>query len=229
MTFVLGVDGCRAGWLAVRLDLGGCGIEALLAEYWAALPWRQAAMIAVDMPLGLADAGPRDCDIAARGLLPPGRKSSVFPPPRRYMLACANWQAAQDLGRAREGTGISKQAWNITDKIRELDEALDPADQTRVREVHPELVFHRLNDWQALPPKRRLEDQEARLALLQRAGLPEIAPWLDHFPRQAAGRDDVIDAAACAYTAQRLLAGAAERLPATPPRDSRGLRMEICY
>ena len=229
MTFVLGIDGCRAGWLALRLDLKQPTADVALAESWADLPCGEAAMVAVDMPLGLADSGPRDCDIAARRLLPPGRKSSVFAPPRRYMLVCADWRTAQDLGKAREGVGLSKQAWNITVKIRELDDALDPDKQARVREVHPELVFHRLNDWQALPPKRKPEGQTARLALLRRVGLPDIAPLLDRFPRQAAGRDDVIDAAACAYAAQRLIAGVAERLPAEPTRDSRSLRMEIWY
>lgn len=229
MSFVLGVDGCRAGWLALRLDLERPAIEAVVVESWPALPTAETAMVAVDMPVGLAEAGPRDCDIAARQLLPPGRKSSVFPPPRRYMLACPDWRAAQDLGKAREGVGLSKQAWNISAKIRELDEALAPTDQARVREVHPELVFHRLNDWRALPPKRKPEGQAARLALLRQAGLPSIAPWLDRFPRQAAGRDDVIDAAACAYAARRLLSGEAERLPPEPPRDGRGLRMEIWY
>lgn len=241
MTFLLGVDGCRAGWLALRLDVRPDlrhglrpsfryeAIDLLLAERWTALPWREAERVAVDMPLGLADAGPRACDIAARRLLPAGRKSSVFPPPRRYMLACADWREAQDLGLAREGVGLSKQAWNITAKIGELDAALAPADQAVVREVHPELVFHRLNGWQALAPKRTPEGQAARLALLTRAGLPDLAPWLDRFPRQAAGRDDVIDAAACAFAARRLAAGEADRLPPDPPRDSRGLRMEIWY
>jgi len=42
--------------------------------------------------------------------------------------------------------------------------------------------------------------------------------------------DDVIDAAACALAAKRILAGEGEQLPASePPRDARGLRMEIWY
>ncbi|MGF1612177.1 MAG: DUF429 domain-containing protein, partial [Kiloniellales bacterium] len=136
----------------------------------------------------------------------------------------------QALGVAREGCGLSKQAWNIAGKIRELDESLAPEDQERVREVHPELVFHRLNGWRPLPPKRSAEGQQQRLALLRDAGLTGLEPWLDHFPRKLAARDDVIDAAACALAARRILQGQGERLPpGEPPRDARGLRMEIWY
>lgn len=241
MTRVLGVDGCRAGWLALALELESGALEAVIAERWQALPqaaqtgasaapWPGAALVAVDMPIGLAEAGPRACDRAARALLPPGRKASVFAPPRRPMLACADWTAAQALGRAREGCGLSRQAWNIAPKIRELDEALAPVDQDRVREVHPELVFHRLNGWRPLLPKRSAEGQRQRLVLLQQAGLVGLEPWLDHFPRRLAARDDVIDAAACALAAKRILQGQGKRLPfGEAPRDARGLRMEIWY
>ena len=40
--------------------------------------------------------------------------------------------------------------------------------------------------------------------------------------------DDLLDAFATLWTAQRLLTGDAMIIPAHPPRDARGLRMEIC-
>ena len=191
-------------------------------------------MLAVDMPIGLADSGPRACDIAARRHLPRGRKSSVFPPPRRAMLACANWAEANALGRAREGKGLSHQAWNLTPRIRELDQALTPADQARVREVHPELVFQRLNGTAAqpdtLPSKKTPAGQAARLALLARAGVRELPALIETLPRSQAKPDDLLDAAACALAARDILAGRATCLPGpAPPRDARGLRMEIWF
>ena len=230
MTRVVGIDGCRAGWLLLSWELESGGLEAVIAGSWRDLSWRAAALTAVDMPIGLAEAGPRACDREARALLPRGRKASVFAPPRRFMLACSDWAAAQALGRAREGCGLSRQAWNIAAKIREIDDSLVPADQERLREVHPELVFHRLNGWRPLAPKRSAEGQQQRLALLRAAGLSGIESWLGHFPRKLAGRDDVLDAAACALAAKQILKGHGERLPAgEPPRDARGLRMEIWY
>ena len=48
-------------------------------------------------------------------------------------------------------------------------------------------------------------------------------------PRRLAGPDDLLDAAACALAAERMLAGQGCRLPDEPAEDSRGLRMEIWY
>ena len=44
----------------------------------------------------------------------------------------------------------------------------------------------------------------------------------------SAGLDDLLDAVAAAWSAQRVAEGSAQRLPDTPPTDARGLRMEIC-
>ena len=230
-TQILGLDGCRAGWLVVILEPESGELKASLAADWSELaPERdRAAMVAVDMPIGLADAGARGCDVAARRLLPRGRKSSVFPAPRRYMLDCGSWAEAQDEGRRRESCGLSKQSWNILPKIREVDEALGPADQDRIREAHPELIFHHLNAWAPLPGKRSPEGREARLELLGDAGLDGVEALLDLFPRAQVQPDDVIDAAACALAARRMLREEAVRLPEAPLCDARGLRMEIWY
>lgn len=224
----VGIDGCRMGWLAAWLN-GDSALQWTLSARWHDLNLEAAAMIAVDMPIGLAPCGPRACDIAARRLLPTPRKSSVFPPPRRYMLACSSWQDAHAAGKATEGVGLSRQAWNITPKIRELDEAIAPADQSRIREVHPELVFNRLADGRPLPPKRTAAGHAARLRLLGAAGVPGLAETMPTVPKSAVARDDVLDAAACALAAQAMRRGAATRLPACPPRDERGLRMEIWF
>ncbi len=230
---VAGVDGCRGGWLAVSLPglvlPGKAQVALSLAGRWRDLALDGHFMISVDMPIGLAERGPRACDIAARRVLPRRHKSSVFPPPRRHMLGCADWAEANALGRAREGKGLSRQAWNITPKIKDLDECLRPEDQDRIREVHPELVFHRLAGGTALPAKRKAAGRSARLALLGRAGLEGLEPLLRDLPKAEAGPDDLLDAAACALAARCILAGTASRLPANPPRDARGLRMEIWY
>jgi predicted RNase H-like nuclease len=189
-----------------------------------------AAVVCVDIPIGLADAGPRACDGAARALLGRARKgSSVFPPPRRYMLG-RGWPAASEAGKARGDGGLSVQAYNIMPKIAELDRALDPEDQARVFETHPELAFHRRSGWIALPPKGRVAGRAPRLELLRQAGLPAPEVLLDRHPRKDAKADDLLDAAVCAVVARDLLAGRARRVPdGDPPTDARGLRMEIWF
>lgn len=230
-TKILGLDGCRAGWLVVILEPESGELKARLVGNWSELAAERAraAMVAVDIPIGLTDRGARGCDVAARRLLPRGRKSSVFPAPRRYMLDCGTWAEAQGEGRRLERCGLSKQCWGILPKIREVDAALGPADQDRVREAHPELIFHHLNGWAPLPGKRSAEGRDARLRLLAASGLKGVAPLLDLYPRAQVQPDDVIDAAACALAGSRIRRGKAVRLPEDPLRDARGLRMEIWY
>lgn len=104
-----------------------------------------------------------------------------------------------------------------------------PGDQARIHETHPELVFHCLSGGTPLPSKREAAGEQARLHLLRSADLPDITPHLHRLPRKTASPNDVIDAAACLLTALRLLRGEARCLPARPPLDRRGLRMEIWY
>ncbi len=186
-------------------------------------------MIAVDMPIGLAEAGQRACEPAARKLLPAGRKSSVFTPPRRYMRDCEDWAEANALGKATEGKGLSHQAWNIAHKIFEIDACLAPSEQDRVIEAHPEVIFHRRSGWSALPSKKSAEGREARLALLRANGLAASEDWFALFPRNQVARDDYLDAAACLMLARDHVAGRALRLPEEPEHDGRGLAMEIWY
>jgi len=59
---------------------------------------------------------------------------------------------------------------------------------------------------------------------LAQAGFP--LTFLDQVP-QGAGVDVFLDACAAGWTAKRVMEGTAERFPATPKRDARGLDMAI--
>jgi predicted RNase H-like nuclease len=222
---VAGVDGCRIGWVMVGRDLASGALSVHVAPRFADLPNGQAA-VAIDMPIGLSEDGPRGCDTQARRLLP-GRASSVFPVPARPMLAFGCYPDANAWGKAR-GRGLSKQAWNLMPRLKDLDETLRSVDQNRVFEAHPELAFARLNGGVPPPPKRLAEGIARRIALLRRAGLKGLARTLAAKPR-GVGVDDLLDAAVLTLTAERIVKGEGVRLIGTPERDARGLRMEIWY
>lgn len=166
--------------------------------------------IAVDMPIGLLDAGPRACDVEARRRLGP-RRSSVFPTPLRGMLAARTYDEALAIA------GLSKQAYNLLPKIREVDGVMTPSQQRRVGEAHPELGFARALGHPCENPKRTLEGRAERLAVLDLT--------LDRPPSGAAW-DDVLDACILTLTARRLARGEVERL-GDGARDRTGLRCEI--
>ena len=234
--FVLGFDGCRAGWVAARLNLSSGEMTAFVVSAFEQLlngPGAKAAMIAVDMPIGLAETGRRACESEARKLLSPYRHNSVFPTPRRPMLAFDAYEDANQWGKSQgadAGGGLSKQAWMITPKIREIDNVIKPRDQRRLAEGHPEVAFWRLNGGAPCRhPKRKPEGAKERLALLRRHGISSAKRINEYLIKEfgaGVGADDVYDACALALTAKARLEGNAIRL-GDGAKDARGLLMEI--
>ncbi|MEO0652035.1 MAG: DUF429 domain-containing protein [Planctomycetota bacterium] len=220
----LGVDGCRAGWVVAILGADGA-LELALApsvDAWLERPFEGAAL---DMPIGLFSDGrarPRACDAEARRRLGP-RRASVFTPPTRDMLGA---HEHPPLG----ARGLSIQAFHLLPKLAEVDAAIDPARQARVRETHPELAFARLGGAPRPHTKKSAEGRADRRALLEGA-LPSADATLDGFlaatRRADVAIDDVHDAVVLALTARDAASGRAWRLPDDPPRDARGLHMEI--
>jgi predicted RNase H-like nuclease len=231
---LIGVDGCRGGWLVATADASLSALSFSLVADLASLVARAEAgdaIIAIDMPIGLGDDGPRACDLAARRLLGRPRASSVFPAPCRAALAATTYRRACALSRRTLGVALSRETFNLLPKIRQVDALMTPVLQEFVREVHPEVVFALLaGRGRGLPyPKRTPAGERLRLSLLRR-----VAPGFDPGavrrrlgPASVAG-DDVIDAVACLVAAARIRRGEALVLPEDAvARDARGLRMEI--
>ncbi|MGH7524656.1 MAG: DUF429 domain-containing protein [Gemmatimonadales bacterium] len=207
------------------------GVSAMVFPSIAdALDRFKPTLLMVDIPIGLTDAGPRDCDVAARGLLRPKRSSSVFRAPIRAVLGGETYAEANSTHRATDGCGLSAQAFAIVPKIREVDDLIagSPGLQAVVREVHPEVCFAHWNNGVPMAhAKRRPEGRSEREALID-AYWPGIR---DRLAGQIGGTawadDDLNDALAALWTARRVHIGSAARLPETPPADRLGLRMEM--
>ncbi len=228
---VAGADGCRGGWVAVSRRPGKALTVTVYANADALL---QALLpdhcLAVDIPIGLAEQGGRQADTEARRLLGRPRSSSVFTPPTRPLLGAENWQAANAMRRRLEGRGLARQAWGIADKIREMDAAVrrrDPG-QARVREAHPELAFAMRAGAPMIHNKKTPAGRAERELLIdgdRGSGTVETL-WRD-LGQPGVGRDDLVDALALLWTAERWVRGEAIVLPAVAQTDNRGLRMEV--
>jgi predicted RNase H-like nuclease len=196
-----GVDGCRGGWV-VASD-GGVQVLPTFAHIVAC----RFDLMLIDVPIGLLDGGPRQCDMEARSLIG-ARRSSVFPAPSRRML------------RARRYAGqCSVQLWNILDKIREVDAGMKPTLQRRVREAHPEVSFALLNGGPLRYPKKQREGFTDRRRLLR-----PLFGELRAVP--GAAWDDVLDAHVLLWSAHRVVRYEA-RILGSGERDGRGLKCEI--
>jgi predicted RNase H-like nuclease len=230
-----GLDGCKGGWFYVCLENTAieCGIVASVADIVARADKEDA--ICVDIPIGLRDEGsnPRGCDVAARQVLGGGRASSVFNAPLRPALYTPDYPTANALNRSLSGKGLSKQSYNIGNKIREVDELMlaSPKARSMVREAHPEVCFWALNDSSAVQASKKTDDGfHARIQLLQKH--LEQAPHcveesLKAHPRSIVARDDIVDAMAVALTAYMSIN--INTLPEYPEVDNNGLPMEITY
>jgi predicted RNase H-like nuclease len=231
---LIGIDGCRGGWIVVASDEALSTLSFTVVDDLSPVIARAArgeVVIAVDMPIGLSDSGPRACDLEARRVLGRPRASSVFPAPCRAALAATTYRRACRLSRRALGVALSLECFNILPKIREVDALMTPGRQAFVREVHPELVFALLSGRGRglVEPKRTAAGERVRLRLLRKV-VPRFDPGAVRARLGLArvARDDVIDAVACLVAARRIAKGEARVLPdGAVFRDARGLRMEI--
>lgn len=223
---VVGLDGFRGGWVAVIIGGAAREIRFLAAlEELMSLTFDRAA---IDMPIGLPDAGNRGCDLEARQLLGVHR-SRVFTGARRSLLGCSSQTEANTSLKQRHEPGVSAQLWNLVPKIREVDDFIARHPQIDLREAHPELVLLRLNRNAPLPSKKQREGFDLRAAILRRAGFDRLDAWVTQTRRGTGAKaDDVLDACAAAIAARDFDQG--HVVPqGDPPRDVKGLPMRIWY
>jgi len=215
MTVAVGVDGWRGDPVAVALDVDTRRVvDAQCHEQFASVvtAWPDA-VIGVDMPIGYATGTQRRaCDVAARAFVV-GRRSSVFFVPPEAVLAASTYDEANRRARALGVPGISRQLWALRSKIREVADvvaALGDVGRPRIHEVFPEASFCAMAGAPLSASKRTWAGHEQRRALLAEQGIHVEAGTVT-LPGPAP--DDVLDAAACAWSATRIARGEAVSLP----------------
>lgn len=232
MAVWMGVDGCPGGWVCVMEDAGRGTVEARvvgrLAE--AIEGCGAGCVVMVDMPIGLPERGKRRCDEEARRRLGWPRAASVFSPPIRPMLAAGTYAEACAVGVRVDGRKISRQAWGLVGKMREVDGLVRAGGgrQAWVREVHPEVSFQAWNGGRAMGHRKKSAAGRAERERLVVGAFGEAYRRAQEgLPRGTYGNDDLLDAFAALWTARRVARGEAEVLPGEVEMDDCGLRMEI--
>jgi predicted RNase H-like nuclease len=207
---VAGVDGTKGGWVAIALEDGHFADDFLLRPVetdFAELS--DVEVVAIDIPIGF---GPREADREARSFLT-GSASVVFPTPPREALEAP-------FG---PGLGVSAQAHALGSRIVHVTE-LARSDR-RFHEVHPEVSFRAMNGGSPLGYRKKSAGGVLlRVELLRKAGI-RLRPLGE---ASQAPLDDVLDAAAAAWSAQRIASGAALSLP-NPAQTIDGYPVAIWY
>ena len=270
----VGVDGCGCGWIGIGLADDGCPKVAVCEEFADLVAcFGDACVILVDIPIGLphikhnvicnkrrspCEEIARTCDKEARACLGSPRSSSVFStPPKPFIKKVMNnpgWRHPDAYDEANKwlkkqlrcGRGITRQAFNITPKIGEVDEYMRKrgADSPTIQESHPEVCFWALNGGthgsaMATGKKTALGFWE-RFKVLRRH-VRNVDTILDVFTevrrrgykKSKVADDDILDALALAITA-KIVSRNPDRLgtlPDKPPTDNskKKLPMEMVY
>ncbi len=207
---VLGVDGCRGGWVGVVLEDDEEPVAMFAASIGAlAEATGPVTAIGIDIPLHLNHDADRPCDAAARKLIAPCG-SRVFNAPVRDVLSAKTYDEALRISRQRCGKGISKQTWHLVPKIAEVGAWFVGA-PCPVYEVFPEAAFGAMVGRVVSERKRSRDGEEIRRRALD-------AQWVAPPARlSGVGRDDLLDACAVAWSARRLAHGEGACVPDLPP------------
>ncbi|WP_411963332.1 DUF429 domain-containing protein [Haloferax sp. YSMS24] len=228
---VVGVDGCRSGWVCGCRSADGLTVRVVpdFETVWTDVVSAETRHVLVDIPIGLPSASRRACDVEARRRLG-SRASTVFFAPVRSVLDAPTHERASAENRDKTGYGLSIQAWNLVPKIRAVDSVLGATPRARalVSESHPELAFAAFAGGPLTEPKSTAAGRRRRLDML-RTAMPDDDPetvyheTVDRTLRRELGRDDILDALVLTAAAQFPL----EPLPNDPPTDATGLEMAI--
>lgn len=235
MINVAGINGCRAGWFCIFEELTSRKLASKTFETIDDLAKHIEGLhvVAIDVPIGLTESGPRACDVGARKMLGPKRASSVFPAPVRSALSAATYEEACARSFEAQKKKLPKQAWAIYPKIRQLDELLTRHRDLceKVFEVHPEVSFCA---WNSMEPfvetKKSKEGSVKRRALIDRYfGSETFQTIRERYKTSDVANDDILDAFAALWTAERIARREARRLPTESVTDSSGLPMRMVY
>jgi predicted RNase H-like nuclease len=226
---VTGIDGCAGGWVAVTLAAAGdagAGAPAPAVTVTVAKTLDGLTLngiTGIDMPLGLLAAGWRTADLLARRAL--GRRGScVFAIPPRPVWEQPAYANANQSCRELTGGGMSIQAWGLRGKLLEADAFRRTAAAPPLYEVHPELSFAALaGGTPVADSKHTAAGRQIRRAMLARADIA-VPPRVP-----GAAEDDLLDAAAVAWSAGRIAAGAAVTLSDPAQRADDGREIAIRY
>lgn len=215
----MGVDGWKDGWVAVVLE-AGTFVDAVVGRDLASVLQRfpSVVAVAVDMPIGFPTTQVRRADSEARAFIGP-RRSSVFPVLPRPVYEADSYAEALEVCNKLWGKGMSKQSYSLRTKVLEVARLVAVDD--RIFECHPEVCFAAMAgvplDWS----KKTWNGQRRRQKLLGEQGIV-----LSDDVGEAGGVpvDDLLDAAACAWSADRVRNGTSRTLPAEPANGEPTIR-----
>ena len=206
--YLIGVDGTSSGWVA---SIGTSQkkylitikfletLDELLSDY-------PDSVVVIDIPIELNEKNYlRECDILAKRYLGKNFQSSIFIPPLKKVLECNSYEEANKLSKKIAGKGLSKQSWNLKNKISEVQGLCKLSN--KIYEGHPECSFKMLKKEPLEAKKKSVQGIFERLDLLRSVGLDPLSTSLNLENNSGVKIDDVLDSMVLFITALRIVEG----------------------
>ena len=230
-----GIDGCKAGWLLISFDEGNARYEVLRNEKALQEAFENFDRIFINIPIGLEDESfERECDMLLRKKMGPDYAEDVIDPPIRPALMAPSYVEANMTSFDFTERNLSLPAWNITPKIKMVDELLrankDLSD--KVLESHPELLFQKLNGGMIYQKKNLKKGIKHRLELVKdKESIAEdfFREIKEDFRRNEVEEHDIVDALVMAHFAKSSIEKDLQTLPSKVEPDSEGMKRAIHF
>ena len=229
---IAGVDGCKLGWIIVKYDEQNYsfGLYSTIEELYEDNQDLQRVLI--DIPIGLASSSHKRTIEKQMRIALSSRSSTVFNPPCRRAVYLDDYEKAKVVNLEVEMRSISIQAFNISKKIREMDEFLiKNQPQTEWIESHPELCFKSLNIGQVVLSNKKTEDGRAeRLKILSKYEASVFDTYnliLTQTKRKDVKQDDIVDALCLCIVNKLCLKNGVDFLVDEHQRDELGIKIRI--
>lgn len=212
METIAGVDGCKGGWLvAVTEEWPSSTPTLTLCRTFKEVidTTASCSVTVIDIPIGLLNGkSERLCDTQAREALAdrqiPNARSRVFRAPPRSALHVFDggtreqqWPEFTNTVEQLTGKRPTKQTFDFSAKVKEVDDAMNPDWQQRILEFHPEPAWKRVAR-STLRSKHTASGLLQRLNLLRELGATWVLGLVDHpslrEPKREPKLDDLLDA-----------------------------------
>lgn len=230
--FTVGIDWMKGYWLAAEMRCDEVTLHRYVNIGDACDAYAHADAVFIDIPIGLPESKEEDFlrpDRVARTMLPPIRKSSIFPVPSRQAVYAESESEAKRLNADVLGRNMSQQAYGFTKMIRQVDAYLreNPTWKNRLLESHPEVAFQLLNNGiDLLYSKHSEEGIEERIGILYKHGVDPIPLLAEVSLKQ---REDVLDALCLALSAQLGCWYGFRTIPNEASCDKQGIHMKMTF
>jgi len=229
-SLLIGVDGCKGGWIIASIDHGTLKIEKKTSIEEIITDYSVFDYFLIDMVIGLPSGKEQIRPDTYARQIKKERTSTIFPVPCRQAVYAENIAEAYEENVRVLGKKFTPLTVGIMPKMRELDTFLQEHEEYKnvILESHPEVCFARLNGKTVLSKKSEYEGLVERVQILQKY-LPQLnANDLMQMAKQnRCNVDDIVDAICLAVTANLAEQGLCEVIPEEPMIDETGLKMQM--